>query len=58
MSGMYLHMISGNLGWVFLLSLDWVVSKWILLGCGPVTVRLCDAIEIVIFEEMSLLPYY
>jgi hypothetical protein len=21
------------------------VSKWVLLGCGSVTVRLCDAIE-------------
>jgi hypothetical protein len=30
MSGMDPHMISGNLGWVFfLLSLGWVVSKWI-----------------------------
>jgi hypothetical protein len=29
-----------------------------LLGCGSVMVRLRDAIEIVIFEEMSLLPYY
>jgi hypothetical protein len=29
----------------FLLSLGWVVSKWILLGCGSVTVRLRDAIE-------------
>jgi hypothetical protein len=29
----------------FLLSLGWVVSKWVLLGCGSVTVRLCDAIE-------------
>jgi hypothetical protein len=28
-----------------LLSLGWVVSKWVLLGCGSVTVRLCDAIE-------------
>jgi hypothetical protein len=37
-------MISGNLEWVFLLSLGWVVLKWILLGCGSVTVRLCDAI--------------
>jgi hypothetical protein len=27
MSGMDPHMISGNLGWVFLLSLHWVVSK-------------------------------
>jgi hypothetical protein len=45
MSGMDPHMISGNLGWVFLLSLGWVVPKWILLGCGLVTVRLHDAIE-------------
>jgi hypothetical protein len=45
MSGMDPHIISGNLGWVFLLSLGWVVSKWILLGCGSVTVRLRDAIE-------------
>jgi hypothetical protein len=44
MSGMDPHMISGNLGWV-LLSFGWVVSKWVLLGCGSVTVRLCDAIE-------------
>jgi hypothetical protein len=29
-----------------------------LLGCGSVTVRLRGTIEIVIFEEMSLLPYY
>jgi hypothetical protein len=29
----------------FLLSLGWVVKKWILLGCGSVTVRLHDAIE-------------
>jgi hypothetical protein len=29
----------------FLLSLGWVVSKWVLLGCGLVTVRLRDAIE-------------
>jgi hypothetical protein len=45
MSGMDPHMISGNLGWVFLLSLCWVVLKWILLGCGSVTVRLRDVIE-------------
>jgi hypothetical protein len=39
------HMISGN--WDgFLLSLGWVVSKWVLLGCGLVTVRLRDAIDI------------
>jgi hypothetical protein len=45
MSGMDPHMISGNLGWVFWLSLGWVVSKWILLGCGSVTVRFRDVIE-------------
>jgi hypothetical protein len=41
MSGMDPHMISGNpgFGWVGL-------SKWILLGCGSVTVRLHDAIEV------------
>jgi hypothetical protein len=44
MSGMDPHMISENLGWV-LLSFGWVVSKWVLLGCGLVTVRLRDAIE-------------
>jgi hypothetical protein len=44
MSDMDPHMISGNLRWV-LLSLGWVVSKWVLLGCGSVTVRLRNAIE-------------
>jgi hypothetical protein len=29
-----------------------------LLGCESITVRLCDAIEVVIFEEMRLLPVY
>jgi hypothetical protein len=29
-----------------------------LLGCESVLVRLRDVIGIVIFEEMSLLPYY
>jgi hypothetical protein len=44
MSDMDPHMISGNprFGWVGLVGL----SKWILLGCGSVTVRLCDAIEV------------
>jgi hypothetical protein len=38
------HMISGNpgFGWVGLVGL----LKWILLGCGSVTVRLRDAIEV------------
>jgi hypothetical protein len=38
------HMISGNpgFGWVGLVGL----SKWILLGCGSVLVRLRDAIEV------------
>jgi hypothetical protein len=31
----------------FLLSLGWVVSKWVLLGCGSVTVGLHDAIEVI-----------
>jgi hypothetical protein len=44
MSGMDPHMISGNLGWV-LLCFGCVVSKWVLLGCGSVTVRVRDAIE-------------
>jgi hypothetical protein len=39
-------------------SLGWVVSMWVLLGCGSVTVRLRDAIEVVICEEMSSLPVY
>jgi hypothetical protein len=44
MSGMYPHMISGNpgFGWVGLVGL----LKLILLGCGSVTVRLRDAIEV------------
>jgi hypothetical protein len=44
MSGLDPHIISGNLEWV-LLSFGWVVSKWVLLGCGSITVRLRDAIE-------------
>jgi hypothetical protein len=44
MSGMDPHMISGNtgFGWFGLVGL----SKWILLGCGSVTVRLYYAIEV------------
>jgi hypothetical protein len=44
MSSMDPHMISGNprFGWFGLVGL----SKWILLGCGSVTVRLRDAIEV------------
>jgi hypothetical protein len=29
-----------------------VLSKWVSLGCGSVTVRLRDAIEFVIFAKM------
>jgi hypothetical protein len=29
-----------------------------LLECWSVMVRLCDAIEVVVFEEMSSLPIY
>jgi hypothetical protein len=44
MSGKDPHMVSGT--WDgFVLSLGWVVSKWVLLGCGSVTMRLCDVIE-------------
>jgi hypothetical protein len=44
MSGMDPHMISGNpgFGWFGLVGL----SKWIVLGCGSVTVRLRDAIDV------------
>jgi hypothetical protein len=58
-SGMDPHMISGNMRWVMVKS--WVglgCVKEGLLGCDSVMVRLRDAIEIVIFEQMSLLPYY
>jgi hypothetical protein len=34
------------------------LSKWVSLGCRSVTVRLRDAIEFVIFEEMSTLLVY
>jgi hypothetical protein len=53
MSGMDPDMISWNLRWVWL-----VLSKWVSLGCGSVTVRLCDVIEFVIFAEMSTLLVY
>jgi hypothetical protein len=44
MSGINPHMISGNpwFGWVGLVGL----SKWIILGCGSVTVRLRDVIKV------------
>jgi hypothetical protein len=54
MSGMDPHMISENLGWVWL-SFGWDMSKWALLGCGSITVRLCGTIKVVIFEEISML---
>jgi hypothetical protein len=41
MSSMDPHMISGNPGFGLV-----GLSKWILLGCGLVTVRLRDAIEV------------
>jgi hypothetical protein len=41
MSGMDPHMISGNPGFGLV-----GLLKWILLGCGSVAVRLCDAIEV------------
>jgi hypothetical protein len=49
MSDMDPYMISGNpeLGLVWLVWFCLVgLSKWILLGCGSVTVRLCDAMEV------------
>jgi hypothetical protein len=50
MSGMDPHMISET--WDgFWLSFGWVVSKWALLGCGSVLVRLRCAIEIVILRR-------
>jgi hypothetical protein len=55
MSGMDSHMISVNLGWVWLsLGLGCVEAG--LLGCWSVTVRLHDVIEVVMLEEMSLIP--
>jgi hypothetical protein len=58
MSGMDPHMISWNLRWVWF-GLVWLVlSKWVSLGCGSVTVRRRDAIEFVIFEEMSTILVY
>jgi hypothetical protein len=57
MSAMDPHMISET--WDgFWLSFWFGHVKVGLLGCGLVTVHLRDAIKIVIFEEMSLLPYY
>jgi hypothetical protein len=44
-SGMDSHMISGNIGMGNGHILGWDMSKWVSLGCGLVTVRLCDAIE-------------
>jgi hypothetical protein len=48
MSGMDPHMISWNLRWVW-----FVLSKWVSLGCGSVTVRLRDAIEVVTLRSSS-----
>jgi hypothetical protein len=57
MSGMDPHIISGTCD-EFWLSLRLGCIEVGLLGCGSVMVRLHDVIEIVIFEDMSLLPYY
>jgi hypothetical protein len=46
MSGMDLHMISGNPGFGLVQFGLVGLLKWILLGCGSVTVRLRDAIEV------------
>jgi hypothetical protein len=57
MSSMDPHMISGT--WDELLVKSLLGCDEVgLLGCGSVMVRLWDAIEVVILEEMSLLPYY
>jgi hypothetical protein len=41
------------------MGLVWLVlSKWVSLGCGSITVRLRDAIELIIFEEMSTILVY
>jgi hypothetical protein len=57
MSGMDPHMISGS--WDGLWISPWFSCVEVgLLGCALVTVRLRGTIEIVIFEEMSLLPYH
>jgi hypothetical protein len=45
MSDMDPHIISGNIGMGNGHIFGWVMSKWILLGCGSVTVRFRDAIE-------------
>jgi hypothetical protein len=44
MSGMDPHMIRWNLRWVWFGLVG--LLKWILLGCGSVTVRLRDVIEV------------
>jgi hypothetical protein len=46
MSGMDPHMISGNIGMGNGHILGWDMRSGILLGCGSVTVRLRDAIEV------------
>jgi hypothetical protein len=58
MSGMDPHMIRWNLRWVGFGMVWLVLSKWVSLGYGSVTVRLRDAIEFVIFEEMSSILVY
>jgi hypothetical protein len=57
MSGMDPHLISGT--WDGLWWSLWLGCVEVgLLRCGSFMVRLRGAIEIIIFEEMNLLPYY
>jgi hypothetical protein len=56
MRGMDPHMIRWNLRWVWLGLVGW--SKWILLGCGSVTVLLRDAIEVRTLRRCCDLKHY
>jgi hypothetical protein len=57
MSGMDPHMIRGT--WDGFLVKSWVgLCRSGLLECWSVTMRLHNAIEVVVFEEMSLLLVY
>jgi hypothetical protein len=57
MSGMDPHMISET--WDGFLVKSWVgLCRSGFIGCGSVLVRLRDTIDIIIFEELVLLPTY